>query len=204
MKITFKNTVGNIQIYMDCLRAICGETEGKSMIDLMCAFAPNTPKLGFHPKQRTYVDVIDRKLDHADQQQFFIKDDVFSFMNNFGEVQELQADVAICSDGIEHLNSEDGQKLLVHMQRISDKQIIFTPLGDLWIEKIPTDNPEAHRSAWYPEMLPGWATIVFPQYHKEWGTGAFFAFKCNDTQEEYARVLSLLMKMKWYDQMVAE
>jgi hypothetical protein len=185
MIITIPNVVGDIDLYMRVLRAICGDTVGKSMIDLCCAFAPNTPKLGF--EMRDYVDLLPRVLDHREEQQNFIQRDVLEIGND-----HLHYDVAICSDGIEHFLPKDGKKLLDVMQKISDKQIIFTPLGELWLEKTPTSDPEAHRSAWYPSMLPGWACIVFPDYHKEWGVGAFWAWKCENIEQDFERVKVLI------------
>jgi hypothetical protein len=191
---TYPGITGNIEIYMKVLRAICGETGGKSMVDLCCAFAPNTPKLGF--AQRRYFDIIDRKLDHPEEQKFFSKTDVLSIRLATERVRKALDvniyDVAICSDGIEHFLPSDGRRLLSIIQEISHKQIIFTPLGELWMEKIPTDNPEAHRSAWYPEMLPGWACIVFPDYHQEWKVGAFFSWKCADLEKDFERVIKLI------------
>lgn len=164
MNITIPNIVGDIELYMRVLRAICGETEGKSMIDLGCCFAPNTPKLGF--SKRTYVDVIERVLDHHEEQQFFIKADIVEFMNHATQWPDIKWDVAIATDVTEHLTIENAYKLLYDMAVKSHKQIIFTPLGELWLEKICTNNPEAHRSAWRPEMLRPyfgveWASIVF-------------------------------------------
>ncbi len=189
MTITIPNVVGDIELYMRVLRAICGDTEGKSMIDLCCAFAPNTPKLGFD--KRVYVDIIERKLDHIEEQQFFYKGDVLDY-KFYPKNWFPKFDVSICSDGIEHLRTDDGNKLLYLMQLNSHKQIIFTPLGELWMEKTPTSDPEAHRSAWYPSMLPGWASIVFPDYHKEWGVGAWFAWKCDDIEKDFERVKTIL------------
>lgn len=182
---TYPGIIGDIEVYMKVLRAICGETDGKSMIDLMCAFAPNTPKLGF--SIRSYVDVLERKLDDPNEQQFFERGNAL----DEGDIIHYY-DVSICSDGIEHVTISDGHKLLRVMGEISDKQIIFTPLGELWMEKIPTDNPEAHRSAWYPEMLPGYACIVFPDYHKEWKVGSFFAWRCPDIEQDFERVIKLI------------
>ncbi len=186
---TYPGITGNIEIYMKVLRAICGETEGKSMIDLCCAFAPNTPKLGF--TKRTYVDIIDRVLDHKEEQPYFINSEVLDFLK-VAKNGHFHWDVSICSDGIEHLTDSNGYKLLLRMQAISDKQIIFTPLGDLWMEKIPSDNPEAHRSAWYPEMFLSCACIVFPDYHKEWNAGAFFMWHCHDIEKDFERVIKLI------------
>lgn len=181
MRLDFPGVEGNIDIYMMVLRAICGETKDKSMIDLMCAFAPNTPKLGF--SHRIYVDIIDRVLDHPEEQHRFLKMDVLKVRHS-----EMY-DVAICSDGIEHLHKDDGFMLLKVMQTLSKKQIIFTPLTDLFgMAESNNHDPEAHRSLWTPDDLPGWATIVFPDYHRVWNGGAFFAFNCENLEEEFERV----------------
>lgn len=185
MRLDFHGVVGDIDIYMRVLRAICGETDGKSMVDLGCCFAPNTPKLGF--EHRMYLDVVDRKLDHEKEQQFFYKTDILDIQP---PRLRCKADVGIASDVIEHLSAEDGQKLISYMISKYDKSILFTPLGELWMEKTPTSDPEAHRSAWYPEMLPGWACVVFPDYHKGWGVGAFFAIHCENIESEFERIKS--------------
>lgn len=185
MKLVIPNIAGDIDLYMKVLRAICGDTQGNSMIDIGCCFAPNTPRLGF--EQRLYIDVLPRVLDDESEQQHFQQLNILEIQHT-----PFKKDVAIASDLIEHLTVDDGQKLLSIMEMISHKQIIFTPLGELWMEKTPTSDPEAHRSAWYPEMFPGYASIVFPHYHKEWGVGAFFSWKCEDIEQDFERVKKLL------------
>lgn len=197
MRITFPNLVGNIEIYMDCLRAICGHTEGKSMIDLCSAFAPNTPKLGF--SRRHYVDIIDRKLDHVEEQEYFEK-------GNALEMDDIihYYDVALALDAIEHFYPEDGKKLLKIMQDISHKQIIFTPLGEIFkLHNTGADDPEAHHSLWTPDDFPGWATIVFPKYHEAWNGGAFFAIKCENIIGECERIFREVVSKQWtFDQVI--
>jgi hypothetical protein len=190
MRLDFPNVEGNIDIYMRVLRAICGDTAGKSMIDLCCAFAPNTPKLGF--EFRRYVDIIDRKLDHPQEQQFFTKanildlpDDVIMYYN-----------VSICSDGIEHFYPVDGRNLINIMKSYSFKQIIFTPLGEIFkLHNTGPDDPEAHHSLWTPDDFQGWACIVFPHYHRVWNGGAFFAWHCEDIDKDFERVKQLLNQL---------
>lgn len=200
--LTFPGVEGSIEVYMDVMRAICGETEGKSMIDLMCAFAPNTPKLGF--SKRRYLDIVDRRLDHQDEQRFFIKEDVLKLVpDNPQWLRDCKIfdpfDVAICSDGIEHLTKTDGVKLLDTMIAISYKQIIFTPLDDLFgMAKDGDNNPEAHRSLWTPENL-GWNQVVFPDYHKKWCGGAWFGWRAPWMEDEFNRVKSILQTKHWYN-----
>lgn len=172
MRIDFPGVVGTIDVYLDVMRAICGNTEGRSMIDIGCCFAPNTPKLGF--AERTYMDVIDRKLDHPEEQKNFIKGNILN-----QPIGRKYYDVAIASDLIEHLTMEDGKRLIDIMELISHRQILFTPTTEIF-KMVDDDNkdPEAHRSLWHPDHLPGYASIVFPQYHKVWNGGAFFSFRC--------------------------
>lgn len=189
--ITFPGVVGSIEVYMDVMRAICGETEGKSMIDLMCAFAPNTPKLGF--SKRCYVDVLPRELDHKEEQMFFFQMDVLKISS----VWSTPFDVAICSDGIEHLDFDQGKDLIQNMIAISHKQIIFTPLDDIFGMANDGDNdPEAHRSLWKPHDL-AWNSIVFPDYHKEWNGGAWFGWRSPWMEDEFNRVKSILKTKQW-------
>jgi hypothetical protein len=81
------------------------------------------------------------------------------------------------------------------MEMISDKQIIFTPIGPYLMQD--NDNPEDHHSAWYPSDFPGWACLVFPEYHPTLEVGAFFAWRCKDIKEDYERVYLELVKKPW-------
>ena len=100
MTATYPGITGDINVYMKVLRAICGDTDGKSMVDLGCCFAPNTPKLGF--SKRTYMDVLDRKLDHTDEQQFFVQQDIITINPLLHE----RYDVSMALDVIEHFSIE--------------------------------------------------------------------------------------------------
>jgi hypothetical protein len=192
MKITFPHTHGTDEIYMDCLRAICGDTKGKSMIDLCCNKAPHTPLLGF--EKRIYVDILPRTLDHSSEQQYFHQMDVLKlgYLVNF--------DVSICSDGIEHLSLENGVRLRRWMESQTKRQVLFTPLNP-WMmsDKEDHEDPEGHHSVWSPDdiFLQGYASIVFPEYHPSLGIGAFFAWRCDNLKADYERVYLDLMKKHW-------
>ncbi len=207
MTLTFPNVTGSIEVYLDCLKAICGDTEGKHLMDLCCCTAPNTPKLGFHI--RHYMDIVDRKLDHKEEQEFFIKMNVLDF-HHIG-MPPHQFDVMTALDAIEHFTKEDGYRLLRVMGEFSKKQILFTPLGDLFINGKEDTDPEKHRSGWTPEefvemyakedhcwLRPHYACIVFPNYHKAYNNfGAFFTWSCENIEEDFARVKEILMTKSW-------
>lgn len=188
MQITFEGVHGNDTVYMDCLRSICGDTEGKSMADLCCNLAPHTPLLGY--TQKVYVDVLPRILDHKEEQQFFVQMDVHEFIRD-----EKKYSSIICSDGIEHFSKIDGIMFLNRAETKCDKIILFTPLGAHIVEG--GDNPEAHHSAWYPEETPGYASIVFSHYHPTLGVGAYFFWKCENIQQDFERVKNELKQKEW-------
>jgi len=179
MNIELSNISGSGKLWVDIVGIICGDTSDKSMIDIMCHHAPYTSLLGF--KERTYVDITNRPLDNIDEQQFFVVSDVIEYLtdhsnNNF--------DVAICSDGIEHLTIETGYKMLSLMDEISDKQIIFTPLGKYMVtEDLNDKSPDSHRSGWTPNMLPNYLSIVFPNFHPSLNSGAWFGVNCNEQEK---------------------
>lgn len=188
MTITFEKVTGNEETYMDCLNAILGDTKRNSMVDLGCNLAPHTPKFGF--KERTYIDILPRELDYKEEQQFFIQKDILTI-----EKGSYNVDVAFANDIIEHLKIPDGYKLLSILESISTKQILFTPLGEMWVGT--SGHPEEHASGWTPEMVPGYASIVFEHYHKAWGFGAFFFWRCENIEEDFNRVVNELKTKRW-------
>lgn len=195
MRIEYPGVAGNGEIYLDVMRAICGDTKDKSMIDLMCYHAPYTPLLGF--KERTYVDIQNRGLDHQEEEQYFKEIDVLEYLSN--PICPFY-DVSICSDGIEHLESAHAIFLLKKMYMYSSKQVLFTPLGEWMI--IAEKHPDNHRSGWTPEILESimpnhFAYIVFPDFHKAMNTGAFFFWHIKDIQQDFERVKIELNNKSW-------
>lgn len=188
MQLTFENIEGSGEIYLDVMRAICGDTSDKTMADLMCFHSPHNSQLGF--KESTYVDVQDRPLDNAGQQHLFVNMDVIDFLKKGNHF-----DVTMCSDGLEHLTTYKGRTLVNLMERNSDKQIIFTPLGEYMMTK--DKHPDSHRSGWYPEYFQDWATIVFPHFHPTLNIGAFFAYHCEDIKQDFKMVSNELKNKLW-------
>lgn len=178
MQIVLEGINGSGELWLDIMKIICGDTSKQSMIDLGCHRAPFTSQLGFW--YRTYVDIQDRPLDYPEEQKFFVKFDAIRYL----DICEEYFDVAIASDFIEHLQVDKGMQLLKEMEEGADKQIIFTPLGEYMVDRGSTDNPDAHRSGWTPEMLPEYLSIVIPDFHPRLNIGAFFATKCSNEEKE--------------------
>lgn len=178
MILTLPPIPGDNELHLKILESICGPTRG-SMIDLCCYHAPTTPKLGF--KERKYVDIQDRKLDDPDEQQYFELGNALEVTGHY--------DVALCIDGIEHFGFRDGLKLLDVMAMISDKQILFTPVGPFMYEPLTT-HPDTHKSFWNPNIqeMAGYANVVLPNYHPKLDVGAFYFWKCPNLEEEFERV----------------
>jgi len=190
------NCEGNGEVHLDVLKAICGDTVGKSMIDICCGFAPQTRQLGF--SNELYIDKVVRDLGDKKMKQgdILIKDSRIFEGDKY--------DVLFILDAIEHFVKKDGYDVLKQIQKISSKQIVFTPLGDYIIEAVPTDNPDSHKSGWLPQEFEdmGWGTIVFPNFHPTLNIGAFFAFKCDNLEQEFERVKNELNNKSWATQSI--
>ena len=179
MTITLNN-IGSGELYLQIMKAICGETDGLSVADLMAHKSPYTPQLGF--SKRTYVDIQKRPLDFKEEQKYFVKADVIDFLNK-GEY----FDVTLCIDGIEHLEKRKGMELVYLLEKYSSKQIIFTPLG--YCEQEYIEEPDRHLSGWEPSYFDGWGIIVLPNFHPSLkNKGAFFAWHCDDIKTDFERV----------------
>ncbi len=107
-------------------------------------------------------------------------------------IPDKSADSVFMFDVIEHLEKDQGHRLLAEAERIARDQIaIFTPLGfidqsyeaddkDAW--GFDNTKLQTHRSGWTPsDFKPGWRFFVSETYHSHPGRelcfGAFFALK---------------------------
>lgn len=194
-EIIFQEVIGGGSVYMDTMTAILGDTPRNSMIDLGAHHATHTPLFKF--KERKYVDILPNVLDFEEEQQYFVQADILD------TPLDVHYDVSFSLDCCEHLTIENGLKLFKIMFAISDKQILFTPLTDLFGMDYETDNPEAHRSLWQPEMLEGFFPntfifLTFPNYHKIWNGGAFFFYSLKgDIDKEFERIKTEINKFIW-------
>lgn len=99
-----------------------------------------------------------------------------------------QYDCAVCLDGIEHVSKERGRHLKLRMERLAPRRIIWTPfrLGAA-LDADDSDDPHSHKSEWEPEDFPGYACVVFPDYHQPtWSGGGFWAWSSPLVADEYA------------------
>lgn len=179
MKLEYPNP-GSAEVYMKVMKAICGDVRGKTMLDVCCGEIPHTDGLGFAHK--TFVDIEDRGF--ASRNANFIQSDIFEFFKTNKKIY----DVSIASDCCEHFRRPELNELLHQMELCSDTQIVFTPLGPHMVEFVETNDPHSHKIGLYPEDFPGWAVIVFRNFHSIMNLGAFFAWTAYDLENEFIRV----------------
>ncbi|MDD3288188.1 MAG: class I SAM-dependent methyltransferase [Alphaproteobacteria bacterium] len=109
-------------------------------------------------------------------------------------MQSKSVDTIFMIDVIEHLNKDDGKRMLAEARRVARKQIVvFTPLGfmprhysevgDIWGD-IQHNELQNHLSGWLPEEFPGSTIVLTEDYHVQDGNvnGAFYAIiSCAET-----------------------
>lgn len=184
MQLTLQ-TNGSYELFDKIIKAIIGDgIADQTFIDLCSCQATATQNLPF--KEKTYVDALDCWV-IPNQMHRFIQADVLGDH----EVLKQHYSVANCSDGIEHLYKADGFRLVERMKEISDKQILFTPLGEYMVEANNPD-PKCHKSGWVPEDFPDFASIVCPNWHPTLNIGAFWFWRCDNLKEEFLRVRKII------------
>lgn len=161
---------GSGELYLSILRRIIGPTDDKTLLDLCCGEMTQTRHLKF--KGVLGVDLIDWP-NRPEQFTCWVRD-----VRGLDKISPIPFDVALCSDGIEHLQKKDGVELVKDMERHARLPIIFTPLDAYKLNPDSTD-PDIHKCVWKPEEFEamGWTTEVFPKWHESLGIGAFFAWK---------------------------
>lgn len=190
MELIF-NQNGSGELQIEVLKAICGDCENQTMIDLACGNAPQTGRIIF--KEKTHVDCVDRELIGGGE---LIVMDVIEYLKS-AKKSNQRFDVSISTDTIEHFREKDALNFVDLTSKIANKQIWFTPLGEYLMTTDPNDNnPDSHKSEWTPEklekMMPGkWAFLTFPKWHPtlaENGLGAFFFWTCENLENDFERV----------------
>jgi hypothetical protein len=161
---------GSMPLWLEIFVRILGKpTQSVTLIDLCCGEMGNTRLCKF--KDSLHVDVTNYAT--RPKGYDFIKHDVLTLPESFNG----RYDVALCSDGIEHLSKTDGMALLERMPKLSRQSIVFTPLGDYMVDP-NAKGPENHRSGWLPRDFPdGWETQEFPNWHPTLGIGGLWAWR---------------------------
>jgi hypothetical protein len=167
---------GSLDLWLDVMLHLLDQhfPSGKplSLLDLCCGEMTNTSRLHF--AHSVHVDVQD--MPNRPPGFRFIHADVLADHPVFHE----HYDVALCSDGIEHLRTGQAAELLLKMEKCATLAVLFTPLGDYMVEPDAT-HPDRHKSGWLPETFRdiGFHTATFPNWHPTLNCGAFFAWKSN-------------------------
>ena len=102
-------------------RTIIGTRTG-SMIDVCCGEAHIIKKLDQFQK-RIAIDAVNRFPKGVKCVEFHLADVLEDH-----HIFDGKYDVALCYDAIEHFNKSNGSYLLSLLQRISDVNILFTPI----------------------------------------------------------------------------
>lgn len=156
---------GSGELQLQVLRSIIGDSSQKTLIDLCCGEMTVSRHLKF--ASSVHVDVTDEPL--RPRHAVFVHSDVFGDHPVF----KTRYNVALCADGIEHFTKADGFRLAHQMTMLADLSIVFTPLGEYMVDPLNT-GPHTHKSGWLPDDLPGWHTLVFPNWHPTLNCGALF------------------------------
>lgn len=103
-------------------------------------------------------------------------------------------DLVIASDLIEHLEKQDGHRLVDILENLCSGLIVyFTPLGEFDVidetsSRYHKDRFKAHLCGWYPEEFSklGYTVWVIKDYEKNWAgkgidVGMMYAFKSKDS-----------------------
>ena len=190
MQLTFEDVHGTEQVYLDCLTILSGD-DRESCLDIGCNHSPFVPRLGF--KERKYIDIMQRELDHVEEQPFFEKADALHYLR-----KGIRYSTIYSLDQIEHVTKAYGWEQIRLMEGHSDRQIFFTPLDPWMMTDDSDDNPESHRSLWRPENFDKtWIKIVFPVYHELLHIGAWFFMKCKEPEQEFERIAKEIKQKTW-------
>nr|WP_315488783.1 class I SAM-dependent methyltransferase [uncultured Rhodoferax sp.] len=150
--------------------------ETEVVVDIGCGIVPMNyfrPKLHFmvEPWQE-YSDILTYRHT-GDKSVIVLRTGAVEALRQFGD---NSVDSVFLLDVIEHLEKEEGQKIVVESERVAREQIvIFTPLGYMpqHIGKDQTDgwglsgsSVQEHRSGWFPEDFDSaWSFHICKNFH---------------------------------------
>lgn len=125
----------------------------KSILDVGCGKGEPMKFINRHKKFRTMgVDVFEPYIEACKAKQ--IHDEYL--MCNICNLPFVDGsfDVVMCMEVLEHLEKEEGDKLIRDMERIARKQVILTtPVGKFEQEEQELNPYQKHRSSWLPAEL---------------------------------------------------
>ena len=199
MRIATYKQNGSSELQVQILKAICGSTQDKTLVDLCCGSAPQTGQITF--KEKTHVDAVDR---------FLVGGGKVTVANviDFLKTTTSHYDISISTDSIEHFRDKDAWEFLELTSKVASKNIWFTPLGEFCMTLDPENNdPDTHKSEWTPEKLEAlypnyWSFLVFPNWHptlrnsKNEVLGAFFFWHAETNKADFERVKNELKDLE--------
>lgn len=169
-------------------------------LDIGCGIVPMAyyrPKLHIMAEPwEEYSDVLQQR--HADDKSVIILR--LGALETLAAFKDHSVDSIFLLDVIEHLEKEDGAKIVLEIKRVARQQaVIFTPLGFM-AQHMEAGEPDAwglsggemqeHKSGWLPEDFDqDWEFHVCETYHQtnfrgeklEKAHGAFFAiYNCKE------------------------
>ena len=163
------NRAGEFEEYKAFFLALYELAGGPKMLDLGTGEAHVTKHL-----ECDHVDLVLRPTAPGKTMQFDIREAP-------KKLAKFRYNLVLMSDVIEHLLPDDACTLLDGLEANCGATVIFTPVGPYKLDPTSTD-PDAHKSAWYPEQFfnAGWEVMEYPSYHRFEGgqiLGAFFAWQ---------------------------
>lgn len=98
--------------------------------------------------------------------------------------RRMHFDCILLTDVIEHIHKLEGSNLLAQIETMCDRIVVFTPLGELWLNSTKEhDSPHRHRCGWHPEEFEArgytwWSWPTLHDFGDQGGIfGAFYAWK---------------------------
>lgn len=91
----------------------------------------------------------------------------------------VNVDTVVMIDVIEHMEKDEGARVLELTRRCASQVVVFTPLGfieqthDAW--NMGGEVWQRHRSGWMPDDFVGWTILLDENFHARLRRGAFFA-----------------------------
>jgi len=194
MEIKKVNYYSDVQSLLDVIDTAVTETD--TVLDIGCGIVPMSY---FRPKLHIMVEPWDEYSNVLNHRHANDKSVIILKMGAIGALaafHDNSVDSIFLLDVIEHLEKEDGMKIIAEIERVARHQaVIFTPFGFM-PQHMDSDETDAwglsggkwqeHKSGWIPEDFgAGWEFHVCECYHDkdfrgqllEKPYGAFFAIR---------------------------